>query len=98
METILSMPSTYQYTTYIALIIPCSEPNALLEGKCDHGQVRDQISSDYREMKLSTRKFGMTMILSQCISVFFNTVLLYAMIFHFQRYFDNKRNLMSKIF
>ena len=64
MKTILS-------AKYIALIIPCSEPNAILEGKCDHGQVRDQISSDYREMTLSTRKFGMTMILSQCISVFF---------------------------
>ena len=62
MKTILS-------AKYIALIIPCSEPNDINEGKCDIGQVRGQISDDYREMKLSTRKFGMTIILSQCILV-----------------------------
>ena len=42
----------------IALIIPCSEPNGIIERKCNIGRVRDQASNDFREMDLSIRKYG----------------------------------------
>ena len=61
----LHQPKTIPSVKRIALIIPYSKPDAILEPNCTRGQVRDQISIEFTDVDICTRKFGKTWLKSE---------------------------------